>query len=76
MSSAINAVILDDCNFHENVNYKDFEMSKSLTISPPDGEFVCMNYRITGDFTAPFRIYPFIDELSNYKVIFIINISI
>ena len=32
------------------------------------GEFVVMNYRITGEFQAPFRIYPFIDELSNYKV--------
>ena len=42
--------ILDDCNFHECVDASDFEHSKSLTIVPPDGEFVVMNYRITSEF--------------------------
>ena len=39
-----------------------------LTISPPDGEFLVMNYRITGDFTTPFRIYPYIEELSPFQL--------
>lgn len=43
-------------------------MSKVLRISPPDGEFVAMNYRVTSDFTAPFRVFPFIEEVSNYKL--------
>lgn len=61
-------VILDDCNFHNSVNTNEFEMSKILRIHPPDGEFVAMNYRVTSDFSAPFRVFPFIEEVSNYKL--------
>lgn len=43
-------VILDDCNFHECVNTNDFELNKTLKISPPEGEFVVMNYRVNGDY--------------------------
>lgn len=35
--SAINAVVLDDCNFHECVNAKEFDQLKTLKITPPDG---------------------------------------
>lgn len=27
-----------------------------------------MNYRINSEFPAPFRIFPYIDEVSNYKL--------
>ncbi len=47
---------------------------KTLIINPPDGEFLVMNYRINGDYTAPFRIYPFIEELNQYKLLFNIKI--
>jgi AP-4 complex subunit mu-1 len=43
-------------------------MNKTLRISPPDGEFTVMNYRINGDFSAPFRVFPFIEEISSSKV--------
>jgi AP-4 complex subunit mu-1 len=32
------------------------------------GEFIVMNYRINSEFQAPFRIFPYIDEVSNYKL--------
>jgi AP-4 complex subunit mu-1 len=64
------SVILDDCNFHECVDLRDFEAMKTLIINPPDGEFLVMNYRINGDYTAPFRLYPFIEELNQYKLQF------
>ena len=64
----IGKVVLDDCNFHECVNFSEFDTNKTLKIKPPDGEFTVMNYRITNDFVAPFRIFPFIDEVSNYKL--------
>lgn len=63
------SVVLDDCNFHECVDLKDFEAMKTLQIMPPDGEFLVMNYRINGEFPAPFRIYPFIEQASNTKLI-------
>ncbi|KRW98870.1 Mu homology domain [Pseudocohnilembus persalinus] len=62
------SVVLDDCNFHNCVNTNEFEASKILRINPPDGEFVAMNYRVTSDFQAPFRVFPFIEEVSNYKL--------
>lgn len=57
-------VCLDDCNFHECVDLRDFESMKTLIINPPDGEFLVMNYRINGDYNPPFRVYPVIDELN------------
>jgi len=42
--------VIDDCWFHESVDATDFESMKTLTIQPPDGEFLVMNYRITGEF--------------------------
>ncbi len=53
------SVVLDDCNFHESVNYSEFLVNKSLRIDPPEGEFVVMNYRITADFNAPFKVFAF-----------------
>jgi len=52
------AVNLDDCNFHEAANLEQFTRERILTITPPDGEFAVMNYRVTGDFFLPFRITP------------------
>ena len=60
----VGSVVLDDCNFHECVDVGDFEAMKTVTINPPDGEFLVMNYRINGEYPAPFRIYPFIDEMT------------
>jgi AP-4 complex subunit mu-1 len=50
MGQHLGAVVLDDCNFHECVDLRDFESMKTLTINPPDGEFLVMNYRINGDY--------------------------
>lgn len=50
------------------MNTNEFETNKTLRISPPDGEFTVMNYRISGDYAAPFKIYPFVEELSASKV--------
>ena len=60
----LNEDLAVNCNFHECVNSNEFNDFKILTIDPPDGEFVAMNYRIQTDFPVPFRIYAFIDNLS------------
>ena len=69
------SVVLDDCAFHECVDTKDFDALKTLAINPPDGEFLVMNYRINGDYQTPYRIYPFIDEISPYKLQFTLKIK-
>jgi len=69
------SVVLDDCAFHECVDTRDFDALRTLAIAPPDGEFLVMNYRIKADYQTPFRIYPFIDELSAYKLQFTLKIK-
>ena len=66
--STYGKVILDDCNFHECVNYSEFMVNKSIRINPSEGEFVAMNYRITSDFSAPFKIFAFFETVNEYKV--------
>lgn len=58
---------IDDCNFHQCVNTREFITSKTLFITPPDGEFIAMNYRITSDFAPPFKFYTY-TETSPYKL--------
>jgi len=67
-------VEIDDCNFHECVKRDDFENLRLLTFVPPDGEFIVMNYRMTSDFRTPFRIFPFFELVSPYKVELIVKI--
>merc|ERR1719324_1596285 len=62
------AVVLDDCNFHECVDLQDFSDQRTLSFYPPDGEFAVMNYRITGDFRVPFRLFPFVEQQTPHKV--------
>eukprot|EP00056_Hartaetosiga_gracilis_P022948 m.34145 g.34145 ORF g.34145 m.34145 type:complete len:440 (-) comp9907_c0_seq1:104-1423(-) len=63
-------LVLDDCNFHENVNLDKFEDKKQLQFQPPDGEFTVMNYRITGEsggfaHPLPFRVSSVVEEGSS-----------
>lgn len=60
--------MLDDCNFHECVHLDEFETARTLHFIPPDGEFSVLNYRVTADFRAPFRIFPTLEETGPYKL--------
>jgi len=66
---------LDDVAFDPCVDTRDFESQKVVTITPPLGEFIVMNYRITKEFMYPFRIYPFLTEISNYKIELMIKVK-
>jgi AP-4 complex subunit mu-1 len=66
-NASMGGVVLDDCNFHERVFLDEFESSRTLHFIPPDGEFAVLNYRITADFRAPFRIFPAIEDISEFK---------
>eukprot|EP01083_Nonionella_stella_P120895 362768_1 len=73
-NSSNSSITLDDCNFHECVRLDEFESSRTLTFIPPDGEFSVLNYRVTNEFRQPFRIFPFFELVSPYKVELIIKI--
>ena len=72
MSSTIPCI--SDYNFHPKAQYKDFESSRIIFITPPDGEFILMNYSMNNDFTPPFRVYPNIID-DNYKIELRINVQ-
>jgi AP-4 complex subunit mu-1 len=44
-AGAHDAVMLDDCNFHESVALTRFDSERTLELVPPDGEIAVMNYR-------------------------------
>lgn len=62
------SVTLDDCNFHETMDLKEFNDTRTMSFYPPDGEFVVMNYRITGDCRIPFKVYPTVEVIPPHRV--------
>eukprot|EP00940_MAST-03C_sp_MAST-3C-sp2_P002332 g2332.t1 len=66
--------VLDNCNFHECVKLDDFEETRKLNFLPPEGEFVVMNYRMTSEFDAPFKISPLLEAITDYQVEMILKI--
>ncbi|KAG6392514.1 hypothetical protein SASPL_146736 [Salvia splendens] len=73
-SSGTGAVILDDCNFHESGHMDNFDVDRTLSLVPPDGEFPVMNYRITQEFKPPFTINTLIEEAGSFKAEVILKI--
>ncbi|XP_014509743.1 AP-4 complex subunit mu [Vigna radiata var. radiata] len=74
-SSGSGTVVLDDCNFHESVRLDSFDIDRTLSLIPPDGEFPVMNYRMTQEFRPPFRINALIEEAGSLKAEVILKIS-
>eukprot|EP01104_Vermistella_antarctica_P018190 TRINITY_DN6656_c0_g1_i1.p1 TRINITY_DN6656_c0_g1~~TRINITY_DN6656_c0_g1_i1.p1 ORF type:complete len:440 (-),score=120.98 TRINITY_DN6656_c0_g1_i1:91-1410(-) len=68
-------VMLDDINFHECVKLQDFETDRSVSFFPPDGDFCLLNYRISEDFSVPFRLFPFIEEMDAHRCDVVIKIQ-
>jgi AP-4 complex subunit mu-1 len=62
------AVVVDDINFNACVNLSEFDHARTLSFVPPDGEFIVLNYRMTGEFKTPFRIFPSIEEVEPKKI--------
>ena len=51
------ALVLDDVSFHDCVNLSEFDRGRVLSFFPPDGEFVVLNYRVTGEYRAHFESF-------------------
>lgn len=58
------APVLDLCSFHQSVDTRDFEKSRILAITPPEGEFTLMSYRISGGATLPFKVKASVETIS------------
>ena len=64
------SVVLDYCSFHDCVLLNNFEDRRQLTIQPPDGEFIAMNYRITAEATSAciFKLYTLFEEIDSRHI--------
>ncbi|CAM9625766.1 unnamed protein product, partial [Pylaiella littoralis] len=62
------SVVLDDCNFHECAKLDEFDSMRQLSFTPPDGEFVLLNYRINAEFRCPFRLFPSVGDIDPYRM--------
>lgn len=85
------AVELDDCQFHQCVRLTDFDVDRSISFVPPDGEFELMKYvcarsaftkrltlsryRSTSNIKLPLRIIPTVTEIGTTKVSYDITVK-
>jgi len=59
---------IDDCSFHQCVKLGKFDMDRTISFVPPDGEFQLMQYRITENVNLPFRVLPVVKELGRTRL--------
>lgn len=68
------AVELDDCQFHQCVRLNKFDSDRSISFTPPDGEFELMRYRSTSNVSLPFKVHPIVEEVGKNKVEYSVNV--
>lgn len=60
--------ILDGCSFSEICQLNEFDQTRTINLSPQEGEFTIMNYRINTPYNMPFRIFPTVQLTSKFKL--------
>jgi AP-4 complex subunit mu-1 len=66
--SSSSSSVLDDVLFHESADLSEFDSGRIISILPPDGEFVLMNYRISNFNRLPFRVHPSVTSTGGDRV--------
>jgi len=59
---------IDDVSFHQCVKLGKFDMDRTISFVPPDGEFQLMSYRIAENVNLPFRVLPVVKELGRTRL--------
>jgi AP-2 complex subunit mu-1 len=59
---------IDDLSFHQCVKLGKFDVDRTISFVPPDGEFQLMSYRITENVNLPFRVLPVVKELGRTRL--------
>lgn len=70
-----NCLYVDDMNYHPSVDVEEFEQSRRLSLTGPEGEFSVMNYRSTHPFYPPIMIQPSVEQVSEYKLDVVLKIT-
>lgn len=71
----VDAVELDDCQFHQCVKLSKYDTDRSISFIPPDGEFELMRYRSTTNVNLPFKVHAIVEEVSKSKVEYTLNLK-
>lgn len=71
----VDAVELDDCQFHQCVKLGKYDTDRSISFIPPDGEFELMRYRSTNNVNLPFKVHPIVEEIGQSKVEYTVNLK-
>jgi len=69
------SVELDDCQFHQCVKLGKFDIDRTISFIPPDGEFELMRYRSTSNVNLPFKVQPIVEEIGKSKVEYTIQLK-
>jgi AP-2 complex subunit mu-1 len=60
--TAASGIAIDDVTFHRCVKLGQFDVDRTISFIPPDGEFELMKYRITQNVNLPFKVIPVVTE--------------
>jgi len=66
--SKTQGIAIDDCTFHQCVKLGKFDVDRTISFVPPDGEFELMKYRSTENVEVPFTVTPLIKENSKTRM--------
>ncbi|CAO1613617.1 unnamed protein product [Sympodiomycopsis kandeliae] len=69
------AVELDDCQFHQCVKLNKYDTDRSISFTPPDGEFEMMRYRSTSNVNLPFKVHPIVEEIGKSRVEYTVHLK-
>ena len=69
-------LLLDDINFHACVGTQDLEGSRVLSVTPPEGEFALLNYRLSNaELALPIRVGARVEEPSPCRVELLVRVT-
>ena len=69
-------LLLDDINFHACVQTQELESSRVLSLTPPEGEFALLNYRLCStELALPVRVGARVEEPSPCRVELLVRVT-
>mmetsp|Transcript_28396 Transcript_28396/g.49980 ORF Transcript_28396/g.49980 Transcript_28396/m.49980 type:complete len:432 (+) Transcript_28396:154-1449(+) len=68
-------IVIDDITFHRCVRLGKFDQDRTISFTPPDGEFELMKYRVTSNISLPFKIIAIVNERGRNRVEYNIEIK-
>uniref|UniRef100_A0A7S2X6Y1 MHD domain-containing protein n=1 Tax=Lotharella oceanica TaxID=641309 RepID=A0A7S2X6Y1_9EUKA len=68
-------IVIDDITFHRCVRLGKFDQDRTISFTPPDGEFELMKYRVTSNISLPFKLIAIVNERGRNRVEYDIEIK-